>query len=181
MQEYIVFDLEATCWEKGTRPDRMETIEIGAVRIGAPAWTPTAEFSRFVRPTAEPVLSDFCTSLTGIAQGDVDAADEFPAVFHDFLGWCGDGDPVLCSWGAYDPRQFRIDCARHGMDYPCQLEAHVNLKKEFASHMGIKPCGMKRALSLIGTPLVGQHHRGIDDARNIAQILAWMKRQGISW
>jgi len=31
--QYIIVDLEATCWEKGGRQDRMETIEIGAARL----------------------------------------------------------------------------------------------------------------------------------------------------
>jgi 3'-5' exoribonuclease 1 len=80
-QDSIVFDLEATCWEKGTRPERMETIEIGAVRLQAPTWETSSEFSRFIRPISEPILSDFCVSLTGISQADVDAADPFLLVF----------------------------------------------------------------------------------------------------
>jgi DNA polymerase III epsilon subunit-like protein len=95
MADFIVVDLEATCWEKGTRPDRMETIEIGAVRVGGTKWLPGKEFSRFVRPTADPVLSEFCRSLTGIKQADVNDAEPFPSVFHDFLVWCGGGDSVL--------------------------------------------------------------------------------------
>ena len=32
---WIVVDLEATCWAGGSAPERMETIEIGAVRLDA--------------------------------------------------------------------------------------------------------------------------------------------------
>ena len=177
-RDLVVFDLEATCWEKGTRPERMETIEIGAVRIEAPTWTISGEFSRFVRPTSEPILSEFCVSLTGIAQSDVDAAEPFPVVFEDFVAWVESSDFVLCSWGAYDPRQLQVDCRRHAIKYPESFGEHINLKKEFAAIHGIKPCGMKRALSLIGIPLEGKHHRGIDDARNISQIFVWLKQNG---
>ncbi|MEM6770128.1 MAG: 3'-5' exonuclease, partial [Bacteroidota bacterium] len=33
-----------------------------------------------------------------------------------------------------------------------------------------RPLGMASALALEGFPLLGTHHRGIDDARNIAKI-----------
>src|SRR5690606_9423331 len=68
--------------------------------------------------------------------------------------------------------QFRIDCRRHGLEFPASFERHVNLKKEFARLMRVKLCGMKRALVHAGLPLAGTHHRGIDDARNIARLAA---------
>ena len=34
--------------------------------------------------------------------------------------------------------------------------------------------GMAGALRRVGLPLVGTHHRGIDDARNIARLLPWV-------
>jgi len=86
----IVLDLEATCWEKGTSLERMETIEFGAVRLDGRTLFPVGEFSRFIRPIEEPVLSDFCKRLTGITQEDVDNAETFPLVFKDFLEWLGD-------------------------------------------------------------------------------------------
>jgi len=66
--DHVILDLEATCWEKGTRLNRMETIEFGAVRLEPGAWDVIDEFSSFVRPVSEPVLSDFCRELTGIRE-----------------------------------------------------------------------------------------------------------------
>jgi inhibitor of KinA sporulation pathway (predicted exonuclease) len=40
----------------------------------------------------------------------------------------------------------------------------------FAEQQGTEPCGMKGALRRMGIPLDGRHHRGIDDARNIAKL-----------
>ena len=34
--------------------------------------------------------------------------------------------------------------------------------------------GMAKALQLVGLPLEGTHHRGIDDARNIAKLLPYI-------
>ena len=76
---------------------------------------------------------------------------------------------VLCSWGGYNLTQFRIDCRRHGLALPASFERHVNLKKEFARLLGVKACGMERAGPRRATA-GGTHHRGIDDARNIARL-----------
>lgn len=167
---YVIVDLEATCWENGTNPSRMEIIEIGAVLLEASNTQPSKEFSQFVKPIAESVLSAFCTQLTSIQQRDVDNAEYFYQVFPAFLDWIGPEPFTLCSWGAYDLNQFRTDCQRHGISFPTTFEQHINLKKAFAQWKRVKPCGMKAALAMLNLPLEGQHHRGIDDARNIAKI-----------
>ena len=86
---YIVVDLEATCWENVRDFGRMETIEIGAVELPSANSPPSREFSRFIRPVAEPHLSEFCQRLTSIRQRDVDQADYFWAVFPEFTAWIG--------------------------------------------------------------------------------------------
>lgn len=35
---------------------------------------------------------------------------------------------------------------------------------------------MARALQMVGLPLDGSHHRGLDDARNIAKLVPWALR-----
>lgn len=170
---YIIIDLEATCWEGAGHRDKMEIIEIGAVRLAGAAGPIVDEFSRFVRPAVEPKLSDFCRKLTSIRQEDVDSADDFPAVFSEFACWVGGVDFFLCSWGNYDLNQLRQDCRRHAIDLPPSFERHINLKEEFARQRGAKPCGMARALKMAGLPLQWTHHRGIDDAKNIAKLAIW--------
>ena len=59
---YIIYDLECTCWEDKTDEQTMETIEIGAVRLNEYGEVMGA-FSRFIRPKIHPVLSDFCQRL----------------------------------------------------------------------------------------------------------------------
>jgi len=167
---YVIVDLEATCWNERYDSARMETIEIGAVLLASAAGPAVSEFAEFVRPVEEPVLSAFCTRLTSIRQEDVADADTFPAVFGRFVEWIGTEPYTLCSWGAYDVRQFRLDCARHGVPFPGGFARHVNVKLEFARLRGVERCGMDRALRHLGLRLEGTHHRGIDDARNIAQI-----------
>lgn len=99
----------------------------------------------------------------------------FPVVLWRFCVWIGAGPFTLCSWGSYDLNQLRRDCRRHGLQLPPTFErGHVNLRKEFARVFGVKSCGMVQALAHAGLPLEGTHHRGGDDARNIARLAALM-------
>ncbi|GIK56584.1 MAG: hypothetical protein BroJett015_22470 [Chloroflexota bacterium] len=51
-------------------------------------------------------------------------------------------------------------------------ERHINAKKLFAlKSTGGRQVGMARALQILKMPLEGTHHRGHDDAWNIARIL----------
>ena len=167
---YIIFDLEATCWEdRAMGPN--ETIEIGAVRVNE-ARQIESEFQAFIRPKVHPQLSTFCQSLTSITQANVDSANSFPTVAEEFKAWIGVAaqDYRLCSWGHYDKKQLERDCALHGMD-PTWVAPHLSLKHQYAQFKHLRrPTGMKQALEAEGLPLRGTHHRGIDDARNIAQI-----------
>ncbi len=167
---YIVIDLEATCWENVRSPD-MEIIEVGAVALAGPAGPVDGEFGAFVRPVVRPALSEFCCRLTSIRQENVDAADRFPAVLERLQAWIGSEPFRLCSWGGYDLNQLRSDCCRHGLPLPLDFErGHVNLKKDFSRLFLVKSCGMVQALEIAGLTLEGTHHRGADDARNIAKL-----------
>ncbi len=170
---FLIVDLECTCWESAP-PAPKETIEIGAVMYD-PRDGLIDEFQMFVRPILQPTLSDFCRQLTRIRQAEIDSAPPFPEAFSALLAWSGAYKPfTLSSWGAFDHKQLREDCGRHGVAYP--LVEHCNLKKAFAKVMSIRPCGMAGALRRVGLPLEGTHHRGIDDARNIARLLAFLMR-----
>ncbi len=165
---YIIFDLEATCWEQRVPGSRNEIIEIGAVKIDA-AGHKMGEFCKFVRPKLDPILSPFCISLTHISQEDIDSADPFPSVVQAFRDWIGEAY-LLCSWGLYDKNQFNHDCKLHGLSSDW-VKQHISLKHQYPDIRGEgNKMGMKRALEIEGFSLDGTHHRGIDDARNISKI-----------
>lgn len=168
--QYIIFDLEATCWE-GWEKQHNETIEIGAVKVDSQR-NIIGEFQQFIKPLKHPTLSPFCTELTSITQSDVDNAPYFDQVIAEFKEWCGKEDNhfVLCSWGFYDRKQFESDSSLFGLETDW-LENHISLKHQHAKFQKLKRAiGMKNALKHEGIKLDGTHHRGIDDARNIAKI-----------
>ena len=173
---YVVIDVEATCDDGGRVPrHEMEIIEIGAVLVSGETLAPVSEFQSFIRPVRHSVLTPFCTRLTSITQAEVDAAPAFPEVFNRLTRWIytHPAPHVFCSWGDYDRNQFQQDCGFHGVPYALP-HRHLNLKRAFSERRGIgKKLGMADALAQAGLALQGTHHRGIDDARNIAKLLPY--------
>lgn len=170
--QFIIFDLEATCWEND-RTRTNEIIEIGAVKLNDRLEFIDA-FSKFIKPSLNPILSEFCTNLTSISQNDVDSASSFNKVMSDFENWAlsQDTNVLFCSWGFYDKKQIIRECRikNYSGRIIKLLDKHISLKHRFAELKRIEPCGMGKALSILGLPLEGTHHRGIDDAKNIAKI-----------
>lgn len=174
IQWYGVVDLEATTSNDGSFPrEEMETIEIGAVWVNAETLELGETFQTLVRPVRRPILHPFCTELTHITQAMVDAAPLFPQAWAEFRkAWDNYPGAVFCSWGGYDKKQLLQDCGYHRLSY--DLPEHINLKAAFSERQKLKKqLGMAQALEKCGLPLVGTHHRGLDDAVNIAKLLPW--------
>lgn len=173
LHEVVIFDLEATCDDKSLVFNfDNETIEIGAVKIVD--YEIIDEFSAFIKPRDTSITS-FCTELTTITAADVAGASDFLTVLHDFGQFTGNAK--ILSWGKYDQKQLAKDFLRHHTEPPKWLSRHINLKSEFATFKGVRMCGMRRALAYCDIPLEGIHHRGIDDARNIAKIYLHMRKE----
>ena len=131
-----------------------------------------------IRPRVHLQLSEFCKTLTGITQLDVEGGvtfdqlygeiDAWLAPYRDGLGWS--------SWGNYDRRQLDIDAARLNRQSPLADVPHIDLKKLFAVRHRIKGTrpSLGRALELCELQFEGRPHRGVDDARNAARILPWL-------
>ncbi len=170
---YIIFDLEATCWDKSIldQPVPNETIEIGALKVNASGEV-LSEFSQFIKPIMHPTLSEFCTKLTTITQADVESAACFNDVIANFQRWIDieAQDYLLCSWGFYDRKQLESDCAIHHIS-AAWVSRHISIKHQYGKIKNLKrDVGMKTALGMEKIELAGTHHRGIDDARNISAI-----------
>jgi 3'-5' exoribonuclease 1 len=170
----LVIDLEATCNEERRIPSRqMEIIEIGAVLVEPVNLDTVGEFQTFVKPVRHPVLTPFCTKLTSINPSDVAGAPGFTEAIAQLRRFIEGRDALFCSWGDYDRRQFEQDARYHKVALPFGGR-HLNVKKRFSAELGEETSyGMAGALLRVGLTLLGTHHRGIDDARNIARLLPW--------
>jgi inhibitor of KinA sporulation pathway (predicted exonuclease) len=172
---YLVIDFEATCCDRGTVPRHaMEIIEFGVVMADAD-FRVVDEFQSFVKPVRHPQLTPFCTDLTSIRQQDVDGAPTFPECVAAFKTWLYRySDFAFCSWGDYDHGQLQQDSDFHRIPNPIPAP-HRNVKRLFTERQGLKKkYGLAQAVALAGLPFSGTHHRGIDDARNIAALLPYI-------
>lgn len=172
---FLVLDLEATCCDaKRIQRHEMEIIEIGAVMVEAAGLEIKSEFQTFIKPIRNPILTEFCKSLTSISQEQVDRAPQYPDAIAAFKTWMSSySNFIFGSWGDYDRNQLEQDSQFHNIPYPI-ASGHINLKKLFTTQQILpKRYGMNQALKLANLPLEGTHHRGIDDARNIAKLLPY--------
>ncbi|KAI8809303.1 hypothetical protein BJ742DRAFT_708910 [Cladochytrium replicatum] len=183
----LVLDFEATC-DDLQRIQNQEIIELPIVVIDTTSRAIVAQFHEYVRPIANPKLSKFCTELTGIDQQTVDAADTFPGVYQrmlKFLDTNGLRPPhnsLFVTCGDWDLKTMIVTQMKYsGIEVPDCFSQWSNLKFAMKEAMpGALPnkLGMPDMLKAVGLPLVGRHHSGIDDSRNIASIVLHLLHAG---
>ncbi|WP_406859092.1 3'-5' exonuclease [Streptomyces sp. HUAS MG47] len=173
-----VVDVEATCWD-GQPPAGAvsEIIEIGLTVVDLAAGRRLGRHRILVRPDRSRV-SPFCTELTGLTQEEVDGGVTFAEACRLLGREYGAGVRPWASWGDYDRNQFTRQCGAAGVPYPFG-RVHTNAKAVFTESYGLrKRPGMAHALRHAGLPLEGRHHRGEDDAWNIAALVLDVARRG---
>ena len=171
LDQLLVVDLEATCWA-GNPPEGQETdiIEIGVCTLDVATGRRLDKVSIVVRPERSAV-SEYCTALTTLTQDEVEQGISF----HEACGLLqtryGSRERLWASYGDYDRQMFERECRSHGVDYPFG-KGHINVKSLFAVVQGLdQELPLNEAMEWLGFPLEGHHHRGEDDAWNIARIL----------
>lgn len=168
---YIIYDLECTCWETKAEQQEMEIIEIGALKLNE--YGEVLEvFSHLVRPKLHPVLSSFCQRLTSISQIEVNRAESFPLVIDKFMDFIEleEDNYWLCSWGNFDKRQLAQDCVLHDIE-TAWVDFHINIKQDYIRLKGFRqPIGLKKAVEREGFEFTGIHHRALADAENTAKL-----------
>lgn len=172
--QLLVLDLEATCWE-GTPPPGMESeiIEIGICRVDVERLERVEKRSLLVAPQTSQV-SDFCTRLTTITPALLDGAPPLAAALDILKKQYSSRDLLWASWGDYDRRQLEREALRKNLSLPLG-PSHLNVKNLFAITCGLnREVGVAEACQRIGLPFEGTHHRGHDDAWNIAAVLCWI-------
>jgi ERI1 exoribonuclease 3 len=177
---YFVLDFEANCIENG-RLVCQEIIEFPVGVVNPNSYCIENTFHHYVRPEVVPTLTDFCTQLTGITQGQVSDALTLSEVLDKFDIWvnenyssanwvfvtCGDWDLRTCL-----PREANFK----KIQYKPYFKSYINIKKVFPNN----PKGMLEMLQAMKIPHTGRHHSGIDDVRNIAEVLIGMLRAGVN-
>lgn len=171
MDVILVVDVESTCWEDSPPSgQKSEIIEVGLCPIDLRTLTRIEKRSILIKPVLSEI-SEFCTRLTTLSPDMfVDAGsltDAVRTLKKDFRS----KDRLWASWGDYDRRQFERVCKDQNVGYPFG-PSHLNVKSLFAAAIGSGPeMGLDGAYQRLGLEMEGTHHRGDDDAWNIAGIL----------
>jgi inhibitor of KinA sporulation pathway (predicted exonuclease) len=171
LDHILVVDIEATCWNGETpHGQTSDVIEIGVCPVEVSTLTRLEKRSILVRPERSTV-SEFCTNLTTLTQEQVDTGIRFAEACKLLDKEYRSGERVWASFGDYDRKQIERQCKETGVRYPFGPR-HINVKTLFALVRGLPhEVGTAQAVEMIGRTMEGTHHRGADDAWNIAGVL----------
>lgn len=173
LDHVIVIDIESTCWDGGFPPKGQanDIIEIGICPLELSTGRRLAKRSILVKPERSTV-GTFCTELTTLTQEQVDAGILFKDACRILEDEYLTAERLWASFGDYDRRQFEKQCRDQGVRYPFG-PSHLNAKTLCSIARGLpNEVGLPQAMALYGLTLEGTHHRGDDDAWNIAAVLA---------
>ncbi len=178
LDHVLVIDIESTCWEGGFPPkgSANDIIEIGLCPLELATGRRLEKRSILVRPERSTV-SPFCTELTTLTQEQVSGGIAFKDACRILEDDYHSRDRLWASYGDYDRRQFDKQCRDQGVRYPFG-PSHLNVKTLFAISRSLPAeVGLPQAMALAGLKLEGTHHRGHDDAWNIAAILTGLVKK----
>lgn len=178
LDQVLIVDIEATCWEGSPPPGQeSEIIEVGLCLLDVATWQAHDKRSILVRPDYSTV-SPFCTRLTSLTQAEVEQGISFAEACELLKAEYASHERVWASYGEADRLRFERQCQTRRIAYPF-APRHINIKTLFALwHALPKEVGMAAALRIAQLPLEGTHHRGADDAWNIAILFAGMMKGG---
>ncbi|CAL8331091.1 unnamed protein product [Lota lota] len=196
----IVIDFESTCWREKNNYGQ-EIIEFPAVLLNTSTGEIDAEFHTYVQPQEHPVLSEFCTELTGITQRQVEAGVPLHICLSRFSRWLqtlqlqkglalpGERSSSTSSapqkpcafvtWSDWDLAVcLQYECKRKQLHKPDVLNSWIDLRATYRLFYNRKPKGLNGALLDLGIQFSGREHSGLDDSRNTAQLALRMMRDG---
>lgn len=184
-QYLIVVDLEANCMKNRViQPQEVTEFPCVVIDTAKGVILDNVQFHRYCKLTGPP-LTEFATELTGITKDLLDTQGiPFPKVLYQQQLWmkehglntknsltvtCGDWDFNVCLPG---------QCRYSKIGIPAIFKRWCNVKRCFESTVGYKAKSMVNMLKMLGLPLNGRHHSGIDDTKNIAAACVKLLKLG---
>ncbi|XP_051940388.1 ERI1 exoribonuclease 2 [Hippocampus zosterae] len=197
----IIIDFESTCWREKNNHTQ-EIIEFPAVLLNTSTGEIESEFHAYVQPRERPILSAFCTELTGITQTQVEAGVPLRICLSQFGRWLqklrlekavvfpagqlnsptespGQKLCAFLTWSDWDLGVcLHYECKRKQIHKLDVLNSWIDLRNTYRMFYSRKPKGLNGALQDLGIQFSGREHSGLDDARNTARLAARMMRDG---
>lgn len=180
LDQILVIDLEATCWDTPKPPpgQEREIIEIGLCVLDVVSGERLNKRSILVKPERSSI-SEFCTQLTTLTQEQVMREGvSFKKACSILKKDYQSDERMWASYGDYDRAKFEKQCRLYNVSYPFGPR-HLNIKSLFGLMNGIpREIGLEKAMGVLNLPMEGTHHRGHDDAWNAAAVLSTLMLRG---
>ncbi|CAH1776115.1 unnamed protein product [Owenia fusiformis] len=182
---FLVLDFEATC-DNPKNPFPQEIIELPILKVNGQTFEVESQFHQYVQPRVHAELTPFCTELTGIIQEMVDGQPHIEETLQSVDKWMLENgllEPgvksVFVTCGDWDLRRMLpSQCNHFNIPIPTYFNKWINIKRAFSDSTGMWPSGMIPMLEPLGLRHQGRHHSGIDDCKNIANILKAVAERG---
>ncbi|XP_009603179.1 uncharacterized exonuclease domain-containing protein At3g15140 isoform X2 [Nicotiana tomentosiformis] len=186
LEYFLVLDLEG----------KVEILEFPVLLFDAKTMDVVDLFHRFVRPTKmhEERINEYIEGKYGKLGVDRvwhDTAIPFAEVIEQFEVWLGQcqlwrnelggclNKAAFVTCGNWDLKtKVPQQCNVAGMKLPPYFMEWINLKDVFLNFYKRRAKGMLSMMRELQMPLLGSHHLGIDDAKNIARVLQHMLSDG---
>jgi inhibitor of KinA sporulation pathway (predicted exonuclease) len=178
--KFILLDTEYTAWEGSQERnwsgpnEHKEIVQIGAILVNNVALTEIDMRKIYVKPTINPILSDYFMQLTGVTQDDIEKSGvSYETALTQFKEWCGE-TPVY-SFG-YDGVIMEKNCTLLEISFPFS-PAQFHDMRDFFKHHGIPADDY---FSSTITEAFGQKspyagHDALNDVRTILDALRALK------
>ncbi|XP_076635253.1 26S proteasome non-ATPase regulatory subunit 6 [Colletes latitarsis] len=173
----LVLDFEATC-KQFEKLIPQEIIEFPCAAVSTRSWQIENMFHEYIKPKVHPVLTPFCTELTGIIQDMVDEQPYFPEVFDKFCNWLEennffkDNESAFVICGDWDLRvMLPQQCKLSNVTLPAYFKKWINLKDSFCDATQYYPRSMTDMLTHLKLRHEGKLHSGLDDIKNMVRII----------
>ena len=180
----VIFDLEYTAWEGSLERDwsreneHREIVQIGAVRLEADTVAEVDALECLVRPSANPVLSDYFVSLTGITNADVEQNGVDLATGLRRLADLAGPHTMLAANGD-DGEVVQESCSVAQIASPIGRERFVCIHGALMTALGTSVDLVSSELpQAIGEAMPGRAHTALADARCIALTLRSLRSRG---
>lgn len=183
---YAVLDFEANCTSDNTRDH--EIIEAPIVLIDAESGEVVDEFRHFVQTVFTGDISPFIQELTGITTEQMRSGVKWYRCLELMEEFCEKHEltaenTTFVTCGNWDlktmlVRQMLITKTKLTPRLNTLFSRWSNIKIHFKRTFRTNPGGMAKMLHTLGIELVGRHHSGIDDCRNIASICRAVQAKG---
>lgn len=193
----LVLDFEANC--SGNQKKDHEIIEFPALLIDCHKGAIVAEFQKYVQMVTHKNLSKFIKELTNITDKQVQNGEKWETVLVLFEDWClnhgvSNTNTTVVTCGDWDlktmlPKQMHLTKTSLSPFLSNLFSSWNNLKKCFKNYIRGHvyfypnvPCGrllnLDEIVANLGLDFIGHHHSGIDDCKNVCQILFYLLARG---